>query len=199
MAKKTEFKATALRSLLASVLVIIILAASVGFYFAQDYLYNTFVKQDISSPGKLDTGTDDIVTVQNKITARQTLATAADGIFEPKDTYQTAAATDFNRYAADNGITISSTDWKESASNASNGLATPGMPTSGSSTLTPYKSYQATLTLKNPIVYDDYFKFLKAIETNAPKMQITEISVSPSSSKKNYITSDKLVVEVYTR
>ncbi|MFI5212624.1 MAG: hypothetical protein ACHQTE_01560, partial [Candidatus Saccharimonadales bacterium] len=60
------------------------------------------------------------------------------------------------------------------------------------------KSTSVAVTLVNPINYNNLLTFVKLIEQNLTKMQVSKIGLSkdPSSNK---IISDALTVEVYIR
>lgn len=113
--------------------------------------------------------------------------------------YQDQIIKDLNTFARRNGVTIQGIDFGGSSS------ATPGASSSGTATTplpTPsvsgggLKSINAAITLKSPIRYESFLRFIRDIEQNLTKMQLSSLSLSNSDTG---ITSDTLNVQVYVR
>jgi len=64
---------------------------------------------------------------------------------------------------------------------------------------TGLKSIAATITLRNPVPYRNYLTFLKLIEQNLTKMQITDVSIVPDKDDPNLINNPVIGLEVYIK
>lgn len=99
--------------------------------------------------------------------------------------YQDQIVQDITRYASVAGLQILGFDFPSS--------------TSSSSSSTGLKSIAATITLQNPVPYRNYLTFLKLIEQNLTKMQITNISIVPDKDNPNLINNPIIGLEVYVK
>lgn len=116
--------------------------------------------------------------------------------------YQDQIVTDLNDYANKAGITISNIDF-ETSSTAAGATTPPAATTSPSSpaaTAAPagVKSTIANITLKNPVNYESLLRFIKHIEQNLTKMQISNITMAKDTNTGG-ITSGALNLEVYIK
>ena len=120
--------------------------------------------------------------------------------------YQNQIISDLNNYANRAGISITNLDF--SATQAAGGTAAtpsqqPAAPTTpGASTTTPapsssMKSTSVSVTIANPVNYQSLLNFVRLIEQNLTKMQIS--SVGLSSGENGGVSSDALTIEVYIR
>jgi len=98
--------------------------------------------------------------------------------------YQNQIVEDVNRFAEVAGVTVLGFDFPTQATVP----ATPGA-----------KTIQATVTLQNPVPYVNYLRFLKLIEQNLTKMQITEISITPDEKIIGRINNPTVGLQVYVR
>ena len=101
--------------------------------------------------------------------------------------YQNQIVEDLTRYANAAGVTIVGFDFPQSISTAKIDKTT-GL-----------KSLTATITLTGPTTYQGYLTFLKLIEQNLTKMQITDIALTPDQSNLSLITSPTVGIEVYVK
>lgn len=113
--------------------------------------------------------------------------------------YQDQIINDLNNYAAKSGISITNIDFSASAAPTA-ATTTPGA--AGAATPTPsingVKSTSVSITLKNPIVYNNMIRFIKSIEQNLTKMQLSKISLAKDTASGG-VTSEVLTLEVYIR
>lgn len=101
--------------------------------------------------------------------------------------YQNQIVEDITKYAQAAGVTIIGFDFPQDISGATTDKTT-GL-----------KSLTATITLLNPTPYKNYLSFLKYIEQNLTKMQITDISISPDVNDQNQISSTLIGIQVYVK
>lgn len=184
--KKSKMSATALRRTLGTAIILLILLAGVGFYFAQNWL-STFavsVSHTVADSKSSGTGLKSLQKLQQELASRQNIITKTDSMFASTSTYQAQAVQDLITYAAQSGLTISDYTFPTTTTSA----ATASIPTT-----------QVTVTLTSPVSYIGLLKFMTAIESNLPKMQITSINVGRISGDSTSVKIDQLTVAVYTR
>lgn len=115
--------------------------------------------------------------------------------------YQDQIITDINDYATQAGISITNIDFTSGAASSSSGGG--GSSSTSKSVVSPtpapsgVKSTSISVTMRNPVNYNSFLRFLKSIEQNLTKMQISRIGLSKSSD--GTISSDVLTIEVYVR
>lgn len=100
--------------------------------------------------------------------------------------YQNQIIEDITRYATTAGLSILEFNFPDDST----------APTTKSSTL---KSISVEVTLRKPVSYDNFIRFLKYTEQNLTKMQITDINISPNSENPKLIDSPTVGLEVYVK
>ncbi len=109
--------------------------------------------------------------------------------------YQNQIITDLSDYAKRSNIEITNLDF----SAATQSSTTPKTPSALTVPIpNGVKSTSVSVTLKNPVNYDNLLRFIYAIEQNLTKMQVSKVGLSKDSTG-NGITSDLLTIEVYVR
>lgn len=189
--KKSKMSAVALRRTLGTIIVLLILLAGVGFYFAQSWL-NTLaisVSHTVADSKSSDTGLQSLQQLQQKLANQQDIITKTNSIITSSSNYQTQAVQDLITYAAASGVTISNYSFPTpAATSATSSPAAASVP-----------STQVTVTLTSPVAYTSLLKFMTLIEGNLPKMQITSVNISRISGDNTSVKIDQLTVAVYTR
>ncbi|MGH7196797.1 MAG: type 4a pilus biogenesis protein PilO [Candidatus Saccharimonadales bacterium] len=95
--------------------------------------------------------------------------------------YQDQVVGDISTYARRHGITISSFDFSAA-----------GQKTDAAKT--PF-----AVTLKGPLAYITFLRFLQDIEKNLTKIQVTSLALSPDTKNPNNITNPTVGLEVYLK
>lgn len=108
--------------------------------------------------------------------------------------YQDQIIADLKSYANQAGITITNIDFA-SASKNSSPLSPSKVPTAP--VPNGIKTTLVAITLKNPIDYNSLLRFLKSIEQNLTKMQVSKISLVKGTG--NQVSSEALTIEVYIK
>lgn len=183
---KSKLNAITLRGILGTCIVLLILLAGVGFYFAQSWLHGfaVTVSHTIADSKVSGTGLQSLQKLQNELSTQQDIITKTNAIFTSTATYQTQAVQDLSTYASASGITIS--NYSFPAATAASAVAT--VPTT-----------QVTITLTSPVSYVNLLRFMSEIEGNLPKMQITGINIARIAGDNTSVKIDQLTVAVYTR
>jgi hypothetical protein len=109
--------------------------------------------------------------------------------------YQDQILTDLKDYASKAGIAITNIDFSSTKT-------TPTTPTTpapvAQAAPNGVKSTSVTVTLNNPVKYENLLRFIESIEQNLTKMQISKVSISKGTTS-NDVTSDALAIEVYIK
>lgn len=110
--------------------------------------------------------------------------------------YQDQIIADLNDYANKSGVSITNIDFSSTATTTN--PTTPQTPATPLVTVPGVKSTSVSVTLKNPIDYVSLLRFLKSIEQNLTKMQVSKVSLTKDAASGN-VTSEALTIEVYVR
>ena len=101
--------------------------------------------------------------------------------------YQNQIVEDVTRYANAAGVTITGFNFPQDINSATVDKTT-GL-----------KSLTATISLADPVKYTNYLTFLKYIEQNLTKIQITDITISPSETSQEYLNDTVIGIQVYVQ
>jgi hypothetical protein len=110
--------------------------------------------------------------------------------------YQDQIITDLSDYAKRSNIEITNMDFSAATQAGAAPKTTPSALTAP--TPTGVKSTSVSVTLKNPVNYNNLLQFIYAIEQNLTKMQVSKVGLSKDATGGG-ITSDLLTIEVYVR
>jgi hypothetical protein len=185
--KKARMSAVTLRRALVTSIILLILLAGVGFYFAQGWLH-TFaisVSHTVADSRSSDTSLQALNKLQKELETQQEIITKTNAIATSSTSYQTQSVQDLTTYAGLAGITISDYAFPLSAATTPAKAAVPNT--------------QVTIKLTSPISYNNLLQFMSAIEGNLPKMQITSVNLGRIAGDSTAVKIDQLTVAVYTR
>lgn len=188
--KKPQLKATSLRTVMVIFITLIVVILVGGFYFAQSWLNNRAANSNINSPGPTTiTSSPTSLNQPNNESPGQTAASSkAAKVVASKQDYQTKIQQDLNRYASSTGLKIK--DY---------GSTQPPNTNVTTTLVNGVQSSFVKVTIENPISYINLIKFIKAIETNLPKMKLTGINLSQPSDTGDTVNVAPLTIELYTR
>jgi len=110
--------------------------------------------------------------------------------------YQDQIITDLSDYAKRSNIEITNMDFSAATQTGATPKTTPSALTAP--VPTGVKSTSVSVTLKNPVNYNNLLQFIYAIEQNLTKMQVSKVGLSKDATGGG-ITSDLLTIEVYVR
>lgn len=106
--------------------------------------------------------------------------------------YQDQIIKDLTAYAKATGVTILRYDFN---SGATSGPAA-AQPATGTEPA-GLKSVSVAISLTNPVPYNNFMRFVHAIEANLTKMQLAGISIATDPS--NAVIANTLTIKVYTK
>ncbi len=104
--------------------------------------------------------------------------------------FQDQVINDVTSYARRNNIEVISFDF-----GAKPGAASPQLSSNGSK----QQKTIVTVQLSNDIPYDSFLRFLKSLEQNITKIQLTGIALQPNVTKPNLILAPTIELEVFLR
>lgn len=196
--KHRGFTATTLRLTLSLSLLLILLVTSGGVLLANGWLRSlaTDVSHASADAAASHTTIATLQNLQEELAANQEVIERASSIVAESQSYQyqDEIIRDISNYAAAAGITITNFNFDTQATNeqqqdqsAPSGVAPP----SG------INSTLVSVSIQNPVTYDNLLRFFYSIEQNLTKMQITNVSLTKDTG--NNVTSDALTIEVYIR
>lgn len=160
MANQKKFKAQNLKSILTVVLVFVALGAGAAFYFGIENLraYATEVDKRTQDATASSTQIDQLQRLKTEIAQNQSLIDRANTIFSTPDNYQSQALTDIKNHADQAGLSIASTQFGTSDSNAA--------------------TRTITIKLNAPVSYTKLITFFNGIENNIPIMQVSSATLT---------------------
>lgn len=180
---------------LSAALVTLAIATAFGIYFGQsklsDYALSANhakIDTEVNEQNILNTRKLEIAMKAQRDNIARAAAVVADSKYYK---YQDQMVNDLNQYATQAGITILSFDFTQ---------ATASKPGSASSTAgSGLKTVKTNLSLKSPLLYKNYYKFLRLIENNLTKMQVAEITLSNSLQNPEMVVAPNITVEIYVQ
>ncbi len=198
MRKGRPFTATQLRLILSLSMFAIVMLTAVGFYFVNSHLktYALDVSHVVVDANASRDNLQNLQKIEKQLKESQDIVQKTNNIVAESQSYQyqDQIITDINGYATRAGISITDINFSaQSTTTTPTANATPAAPTPSG-----VKSTSVAITLKNPVNYDNLLRFLKSIEQNLTKMQVSRINLSKDTSSSG-VTSDILTLQVYVR
>lgn len=190
--------AVLLNKLLSGALLLIVVLAGAGFYFATQFLAKTAtdtdqVKTDVSLTAA---NIEKLKRLETEMKNKSQIVSRAKQIVSDSSQYryQDQIVQDVNAYAKLAGVEIGGFTFVEDNPSVS-------APGNRSTTVLPagVKRTEATVTLKTPIQYDNFLRFLKAIEQNLTKMQVTGVNMIPDENDTNFISNPSIGLQIYIK
>lgn len=124
--------------------------------------------------------------------------------------YQDRIVQDLKAIAGTSGVNIKNVDFMVSQTSASAVVPqapaqdTPGVATPTSNLPGGINQTKATITIESPVSYNSLLLFIRALESNSMKMQVSKVSItgagaSSEAKNKDQVTSEAFVIGVYIR
>lgn len=200
MILKHQITATQLRLILIISMFLIAVLAAVGFSFVNSSL-KSFAIEVSRVAADAEAGRNNVQSlqqVQKQLEKDADIVQKTNSIVAESQSYQyqDQIITDINNYASRAGIAITDINFAaiaQSGSSAGGSTQTPAAPLPSG-----LKSSPISITLKNPVNYNNLLKFIKSIEQNLTKMQVARVNLSKDSSN-GAVNSDALTLQVYVR
>lgn len=200
---------TQLRMILVFGIVTILIASAVGFWFFRGWLesYAAGVSEEAQKAELTSNEVTALQNVQKQLDENRVAVNRAQNIVADSKSYsyQTQIMNDINKYAANSGIVVTGyTFGSDGSTENPNASASPNPDAGAAAAATPapagLKTTSVSLTIASPVPYQSIMKFMRAIETNLTKMQLTGISMTQDSENKgDFVSVDPLTIEVYVK
>jgi len=189
--KNSDIRANTLKRIMMVIITIMVLGSGLGFYCAQNWLKDLTIetnalmakayKNDSKSKNNIAPVTDNqIVSLANK---------TMEIISQPTNFEQKITA-DLTKYAQESGVTLVSITLVPDNQNSQE-----GKPPLANGVI----SKKFTINIGSPAPFNGLLKFAKAIETNSPKIQITNMNLSNIRANRDSVTIEPITIEVYVR
>lgn len=182
---------------LSAALVILALATAFGIYFGQKKLSeyalsanHAKIDAEVNEQNILETKKLEKAMVLQQDNVARAAAVVADSKYYK---YQDQIVNDLNLYARQAGITILSFDFTQSS--AATGTKSGAAPTATGG----LKTMRTNISLKTPLSYDSYYRFLRLIENNLTKMQVAEIALANVPQTPQLVSAPNIAVEIYVQ
>ena len=158
MNNKKQFKPQNLRSVLGTLLGILIIGGGTLFYLGMGIVsdYAVEVNHRLSDAEASGNQIKELQLLKKQLAQSNSLVDKANQLFSTPENYQAQALTDVKKYADAAGLSIASTSFGEGSG--------PG-------------SHTISLSFSNPASYSKIINFLDSIEGNLPKMQVNSITL----------------------
>jgi len=200
--KQSGITASKLRVILSVMVVFLIGLSAVGFYFGQSWLQTLAVSVSRTIADSKVSGGDvqSLKKIQADLLTRQGIIAKANSIMASSQDYQNQTIQDLDRYAAGTGITISNYSFAPAAAAAATPAAGTGAAAGAAPSAPATGSKSVTVTLTSPLAYTKLLKFMSAIESNLPKMQVSSVNLGRvTGSDSDSIRTEQFTIEVYTQ
>jgi hypothetical protein len=189
--------AVVLRNLLIASIVVALGGIGAVIYYATGFLHSE-VTQTVHTRIKADLSQNDLdrlkslekVLQNNHASVEKAAQIVSDS---QKYQYQDQIVSDINTYAIKTGVSVTGFDFGDAFATSTKST------TQKTPTVTGVKSITATLTLASPMPYDNYLRFIKAIEKNLTKMQVSGINITPDEEHPGQVSNPSVVLIVYVR
>lgn len=178
-------KATVLRGILATSLLLLSVSSVLGFYYMMGLLdsYADKIKTNSPTLASNDTALKSTANLKAFNTENKALADKADLFTIPEKDAQNKIMTDIKKYASDTNLTISNFSFNTTANE------NPGN--------TGYSTKLVTITIGSPVELEKLIKFLALIENSIPKIQATGINISSSTGTQ--VKIDPITLRYYVK
>jgi len=189
--KKPQLNASSIRTLLIIILIIIGVFIVGGFYYAVGWLdkYAANIYTDLPPSSSTEISPKELGLLQTELYEQRVVIDKAASITASRKDYSSKIQQDINRYAGATGIKV--TEFGPAKAPATQSTATP--------LVSGIQASYISITIQNPVAYTNLMKFIKAIETNLPKMRLTGINLGRVENPKGYVNVEPIIIEIYLR
>lgn len=134
--------------------------------------------------------------IQQELAAQQAVVLRAGKVAANSQSYQyqNQIINDLNRYAKRAHITLTNIDFATDVSTKSTTATKPGA--TAAPVPSGVKPATISVTIKSPVNYQNLLQFMRSLEQNLTKMQVSSISLSKGDGG---VSSDALTIQVYVK
>lgn len=114
--------------------------------------------------------------------------------------YQDQIITDINHLAAASGVTVTGFNFPTSTTTTgTTGTVSSGSTAAPQVNVSGAKLVTITISMRSPMPYDNYLKFLRSLELNLTRLQVTGIDLSPDPNNSTLITNPSIGIQIYVK
>jgi hypothetical protein len=201
--KKHSLTATALRAILSVSLFVITGIGITLFSFAHHTLKSVAVETShtVADASASQNNLQNLKKLQQYLASKQDIVNRAASIVADSQSYQyqNQIINDLNDYAGRAGLAITNIDFAAAADATGSTPAGTAPVTTPAAPVAGVKSTSVSITLKNPVDYNSMLRFIKSIEQNLTKMQISSVGLSKDTTNATGVASTILNIEVYIK
>ena len=160
--QKKEFKPQNLRSILATLLIVLLLGGGAAFYWGLGIVreYAATVNQRLADAEASGAQIQELQTLKNQLAQSNSLVKKANQLFATPASYQSRVLADLKNYADSAGLSITDTSFSPANESASHSI---------------------TITLEEPVSYTKLITFLNNVESSIPKLQVSSITLGQAT------------------
>jgi len=188
--------ATRFQRFLLGAIAAIILLIGVGYYFLAGFLQSQAIA---TNHARIDAevsanDADKLQALQQQLLANKDVVARAEEIIgSPQNyQYQDDFIRDINALAAQTGVGITGFLFPSPS-------AAGGTSSSGVSLPAGVKKVAVTINTATPLPYQNYLRFLRALELNLTRLQVTGVTLAPDASDPHNVTNSTIGIEIYVR
>lgn len=180
--------------ILMGVLFLAVILVGTGFYFANKQLQAQATKTNHSKIDSelVEDEINRLKILRTYLSANQSkLQRASEVVAESQlYSYQNQVIDDINTYAQRTGLTILAFDFPPTPTKLPAGA--PALPAG-------LKKITLNVSVNGPIPYSNFMRFVRSIEQNLTKLQVTSLTLTPDEQNRNNLTDSSIGLEVYIR
>lgn len=156
--QKRKFKPQNLRTLLATLFVVLVIGGGAAFYFGISAIRTYAVEVNNRQADAVASAKqiEELHTLRDQLAKNTSLIEKADQIFATPESYQSQVLNDLKRYADNAGLTITNTAFSDPSESG---------------------VYSITFSFRQPVNYTSLITFLHGVESNVPKLQVSSIAL----------------------
>jgi hypothetical protein len=181
-----------LRIILCIGLLILVAALGTGVWWLQGVLAERVASTDRAKTDSevAQLNLERLGKLQIQLQQQKDIVERADQIAATADNYQyqDQVVSDLENYANRHGIGIDNFDFSAASNKASSANSPAG------TTRTPF-----TVSLRGPLQFDTFMSFLRDIENNLTKLQVSSLSLTPSQDNPKMVNNPSLSLVVYLK
>lgn len=202
-------KAVTFSRVLIGIIILLVLGSAASFYILSQALSATDRATDRAQiDAELSkSNVERLKRLQVDLAGMKDVVSRAESIVAQSTSYQyqDQIVNDLNTYAKRAGVKVLGFDFSSKANTAApapgagTGSAAAPKPATATPQVNGAKTLTASVTLEGPMEFERFLLFLKAIEQNLTKMQVTSINITRDDKMDNLINNPAIGLEIYVK
>lgn len=179
---------------------IIVVAIGVGAFYLGDKMLQERSRQISDEKAQLEAVKTELKIFEDskEKVAKYGFVNELYGKILPESKFQSEVVAELTKFATANGISIQALTFTGGDAAASDPNLSQTETVEGLSGVRVLNASIQFVT-EPPISYSSFLNFLKQVETNQRKMQVTTLTITPSPEDSNYISSATISVNIFLK